>query len=94
MDYQELRSALLHKGQAQEDAGRDHSFFFIEVDGKLERATKMSHGARGQINDELLSKMARQMRLSVNELRQFVQCTVGRKEWVENWSTRPGLWNR
>lgn len=92
MDYQELRAALLRKGQAEEDTKRDHSFFFIVVAGKKERATKLSHGERGQINNELLSLIARQMRLKREELQDFVDCTLGREDWLRLWLVRPGLW--
>lgn len=88
MDYQALRHALISKGEAAEDRHSHHVFFFIEVDGKSYRATKISHSARGQIRSEILSLIARQMRLTTKELRYFVDCTVGHKQWLDLWRER------
>ena len=93
MEFRELRSALCSKG-AREDPTKDHVFFYIEVNGKAFRATKLSHGARGQISDELFSLIARQMRLKTAELRKFVECPLGSEEWVRLWSERGGIWGR
>lgn len=94
MDYQELRGALISKGKADEDRGSHHVFFFIEVDGKSYRATKISHSARGQISSNILSLISRQMRLTNKELRQFVACDVEREQWLELWRERGHGWRR
>ena len=88
MDYLELRSALLSKGKTSEDRKSHHIFFFIEVDGKNYRATKFSHSARGQITDDILGAIARQMRLTSKELRNFVDCAVTCEKWLEFWRQR------
>jgi len=88
VDYQELRGALISKGKADEDRRSHHVFFFIEVDGKSYRATKISHSARGQISSKILSLISRQMRLTTKELRYFVDCTIGRKQWLDLWRER------
>lgn len=88
MDYQELHRVLISKGGAEEDRSSHHVFYFIEVDGRTYRATKISHGARGQVTGPILSAISRQMRLTNRELRQFVDCTIGRESWLELWRER------
>ena len=92
MDYQELCSALISKGEASEDRSGDHVFFFVEIDDHLYRATKVSHNARGQISGGIMSLISRQMRLTTKELRQFVPCKVDRKQWLELWCQRGHTW--
>ena len=93
MDFAELRQTLTGKGGAAEDTKRDHAFYYITVDGKQERATKISHGASGQIDASLLSLIAHQMRLTAPELRRFQACTLTPEEWLAKWATRP-TWGR
>jgi hypothetical protein len=88
LDYRELHSALLSKGAATEDRTRHHVFYLIEVDGKMYRATKLSHSAHGQISNDILGAVARQMRLRTKELRDFVDCTVTREQWLDLWRQR------
>ena len=88
MDYQDLQHALLSKGKATEDRQSHHIFFFIEIDGKNYRATKFSHSARGQISAQLLSMISRQIRLTSKELQEFVNCTLGKEEWLKLWRQR------
>ena len=49
----------------------------------------MSHSARGQIPKRMLAKIAQQMRLSGQQLQQFVDCTLSRDEWLEIWEMSP-----
>jgi hypothetical protein len=88
VNYRELRTVLLSKGEAVEDRASHHIFYFIEVDGKIYRATKFSHNARGRISNEILGAIARQMRLKTKELRRFVNCSVDRAEWLQIWRQR------
>ena len=94
MDYQELCSMLISKGEAIEDRRGDHVFYIIAVDGHEYRATKVSHNARGQISGDLIGLISRQMRLTMKELRQFVSCTVTREKWMELWQQRGHNWRR
>ena len=82
MDYLDLSNALCSKGKARPEQ-RDHLFFFVEEDGKEFRATKISHGASGQIDDDTRSLIAHQMRLTTKELKEFVACPMGRDEWLK-----------
>lgn len=94
MDYRELCSALTSKGEASEDRQGDHIFYFIEIDGREYRATKVSHNARGQISGDLIGLISRQMRLTTKELRRFVGCEIGREQWLELWCQRGHTWRR
>ena len=85
MDYRDLRRVLLRKANAAEDRRGDHVHFFIEVDGREYRATKMSHGARGQIDLPLEGMIARQLRLSTTQLRDFVECPLDGDAFLEHW---------
>ena len=88
MDYRELHSALIVKGACEEDRKSHHVFYFMEVDGKSYRATKVSHSARGQISAPILSAICKQMRLTNRELREFINCSIGRERWFELWRQR------
>ena len=85
MDYRDLRSTLLSKGGTEQDRSKDHVFYFLELEGSSHRVTKISHGAKGQIPNDLLSMIARQMRLTAPELRKFVKCTLTTGEWHSRW---------
>ena len=88
LDYRELRACLTSKGETSEDRSSHHVFYLVKIDGKLYRATKMSHSARGQISDQLLSVIAKEMRLKTKELKDFVDCTVTREDWLNLWKER------
>lgn len=94
MDYEKLCGALHSKGKAWSDRSRHHVFFFMEIDGKTYRATKVSHSAQGQIDRYILREIAHQMRLTTKELKQFVACPLGREQWIELWSQRGYTWRR
>ena len=51
--------------------------------------TVVSHGAKGQIPKWLLGRIAQQMRLSGQQLQQFVDCTLSRDEWLGIWERFP-----
>lgn len=94
MNYQELRKALVSKGQAHGDRTGAHVFFYIAIEGRSYRATKLSHSAKGQISSSLLGEISKQMRLTAPELRHFVDCTIEREEWFQLWRQRGASWKR
>jgi len=94
VDYIKLCGALSSKGKAWPDRAGHHVFFYIEIDGKTCRAAKVSHSAQGQIDSYILGAIARQMRLTTKELKQFVACPLGREQWLELWSQRGYTWRR
>lgn len=88
VDYLDLSQALKAKAGAAEDRQRDHVFYYITVKGREERATKLSHGAKGQFPSPLLGTIARQMRLTSAELRRFVNCELEGEEFLALWQQR------
>ena len=85
VDYRALTRALYRKALADENRSGDHIVFSLRMDGREQRITKISHGARGQMPKRLLGKIARQMRLSSRQLQQFVDCTLSRHDWLHLW---------
>jgi predicted RNA binding protein YcfA (HicA-like mRNA interferase family) len=78
--YQHLKS----KGfQEASNKSVDHKWLEFWYDGKLTRIkTKMSHGAK-EIDDGLISLMARQTYLSSNQFIKMAECTISEKEYIE-----------
>ena len=85
MDYRRLRSTLRFKALAEEDRRGDHITFRVNIRGKDQRLTKMSHSAKGQISKSRLADFSRQMGLTGRQMGQFVDCSMSREEWVEVW---------
>lgn len=73
----DVESALLAKGFVAR--GGDHRYFhYYSTTGKKSRIfTKTSHGAR-EIGDNLLSRMARQCRLSNQDFTMLIDCLLDR----------------
>ena len=92
MEYEDLRTTLLSKGKATEDRRGHHVFFYVKVDGKEYRATKFSHSARGQITADIFGLIARQMRLTSRELREFGECKLTLERWLGFWRERAHSW--
>ena len=88
MDTRELRRTLLRKLHAIEDRKAHHVFFFFEIGGRLYRATKLSHGARGQLAPSLASLIARQLKLNNKELNELVTCPLSEEEYFQTWLNR------
>lgn len=81
-DKREVDAGLASKGFAQRPG--DHDFFiYIGLDGKKSMAkTKTSHG-RGEIDDRLLSLMARQCGLTKKQFLDLVDCPMTREQLEE-----------
>lgn len=77
LDMREVEAALVRKG-FQKANSSDRRFVYWTAAGQKSRiSTMISHG-RGEISDSLLGPMARQMRLTNKQLREFVRCTIDR----------------
>lgn len=90
MDFRDIHRTLLIKLDAVEDRKHDHVFFYFVIDGHEHRATKLSHSARGQMDDSLISLVARQLRLKKQELSSLVDCPLGKEQFFQLWSERRG----
>ena len=80
----DVKSALLTKGFQKADKKKpDHDYYFFFNGGKKTNIfTKISHGER-EIHDQNCSNMAKQMRLTNPQFRNFVDCPLGVNEYVQ-----------
>jgi predicted RNA binding protein YcfA (HicA-like mRNA interferase family) len=71
----DVQAALLKKGFQKAD-NKDHQYFYLYTNGKKTSInTKISHGEK-KIHDQNCSNMAKQMRLTNGQFRDFVQCPL------------------
>jgi trans-2-enoyl-CoA reductase len=63
----------------------DHSFYSLYVDGKKTSVfTKISHGSSYKVySDSLLGFVKKQMSLTSEELRQYIECTISYDMYVQ-----------
>ena len=78
-----IDSALKEKGFIFSKK-RDHTFYFLVVNGKKTRIrTKLSHGSK-ECGDQLLSVMRKQLGLDdVVELKDLIYCPMSEDQYVE-----------
>jgi hypothetical protein len=90
MDFRRLRQTLGTKLGAEEDKESDHSYYYMDIDGKQHRIAKISHSSRGseQINDFIILNTAKRMCLQKNELMNFVSCSLSKDEYIKIWKER------
>ena len=81
----DFQKAATKKGFIPIKKGKDHIFYyFSDKDGKRDTRvhTKISHGGSGDISEELLAKMYKQLHFhSKNELLLFVDCSMSEDEY-------------
>jgi hypothetical protein len=78
-----ITSALQAKGFALEPK-RDHEYYFYVGEGKQTEAiyTKVSTGSSYKtLGDDLVAKMARQLKLTKPQFTNFVNCPLTREEY-------------
>lgn len=76
----DIKVALIQKGFSQEN--RDHSFFFLYVNGlKTSIRTKISYGMK-EYGDNLLAIVARQLHLSYKELNDLIDCPLSYENYI------------
>ena len=81
LSAREVDSSLTTKGFRKVD--KDHHFYFLCVDGRMTSIrTKISHGER-EISDTNCGLMARQMRITTPQFKQFVDCKLVQDAYVE-----------
>ena len=77
----QVDGALTTKGFKKID--NDHHFYFLYHNGKKTTVrTKISHGER-EISDTNCGNMARQMQITTTQFKQFVDCKIEGKEYVD-----------
>ena len=78
----DVKQALISKG-FEEGRKRDHFYYFLLYEGKKTGIfTKISHGER-EINDNLCSQMAKQVRLSNHQFRDLVDCALEKQPYID-----------
>lgn len=78
----DVMSSLLSKGFVLRE--NDHAFLHLYVDGKKTAIfTKISHGEK-EIGDNLLSLMARQVKLSSKQFRNLVDCPMSEQDLIDH----------
>lgn len=78
----DVAKALKEKG-FKEESKRDHIYFFLYYNGKKTHIrTKISHG-ESEIHDKNCSFMAREIRLSNPQFRDFVDCPLKGPEYLK-----------
>jgi hypothetical protein len=60
----------------------DHHMYELEIAGILIR-TKVSHSKRTEYSGELLSMVARQLRVPRRDLEAIIRCHISREEYLE-----------
>lgn len=75
-----LRSLLLKIG-FEEEAGKDHVFFYFRYADKIVVRTKVSHGAR-EIGQPVLGLIGKQLKLERGNLERFLQGELSREDYI------------
>lgn len=83
-EREDVEAALLKKGFKYK--GGDHRFYFFEHKNQTTAIfTKVSHGSKYKtIDDSLLSKMARQVKLTNKQFKQLVDCPFKKKDYINH----------
>lgn len=76
-----VNASLCRKGFSSHNS--DHTYYYLYVDGKKTLIrTKISLGEK-EISDNLLSLMARQLRLSKKDFCDLIDCPLTRDQYVK-----------
>lgn len=77
-----VEAALKKKG-FKEYPDADHKYFYFEYKDKITSIfTKTSHGTKYKtIGDPLVSLMAKQLRISNSDFKEFVKCTLSSQDY-------------
>jgi hypothetical protein len=79
-DADDIKKALLQKGFFL--VNNDHSFFYYYYNQTI--FTKISHGSKYKsYGDDLLGKMARQLRITKQELLRLIDCSLQKDDYLE-----------
>jgi hypothetical protein len=80
-----VEAGLLKKGFVLEDSGKDHRYYKLHLNGKYTGiVTKVSRGSGYKsLGNDLVSMMARQVKLKTAEFCDLVQCPMSAEKYVE-----------
>lgn len=80
LKVKDINESLQKKGFVKK--ANDHNFFYYMNDGKKTNIrTKTSFGSKGTIGDNLISAMAKQVKLSKAEFLPLIQCTLSKEDY-------------
>lgn len=81
LKVRDIAGSLQRKGFKETNG--DHKFY-VYYDGEHETdiRTKISHSEK-EIGEPLIGKMSRQMKLSKDEFKHFVECTFTKEQYAE-----------
>ena len=88
MDNREIRSTLVAKLDAIEDRAGHHIYFWLNIDDHEYRVGKLSHSARGQAPDHVVSDTAKRLKLTKKEFNSLVDCTIDKEMHEDIWRER------
>jgi len=88
MDYRDIRSTLVSKLETTEDRSGGHIYFYLTIDEHDFRVGKLSHGARGQAPDYVISDTARRLKLNKEEFIGLVDCEIDKPQHERMWRER------
>jgi len=88
MDNREIRSTLVTKLYASEDRTGHHIYFWLNINDHEYRVGKLSHSARGQAPDHVISDTARRLKLTKKEFIGLVECTIDKQMHEDIWKER------
>ena len=75
----EIKKGLRKLNPKEKKGKRDHDIFIVEVHGKLLR-TKLSLGS-GDVGDNLISQIAKQILVSNSFFKEIIMCTKYREDY-------------
>ena len=77
-----IDSALQKKGfQCNTEGDHVHYHLLLDTGEQTTIKTKISHGMTGTINADLISKMARQLRLSKTQFLNLIDCPISEEDY-------------
>ena len=77
----DIAKSLENKGFVK--ANRDHAFYFLYINNKKSRIyTKLSWGIK-EYGSNLLSQIARRLRLSNSQLNDLLDCPLSKEDYVK-----------
>lgn len=80
LSVRDVESSLERKGFRRRDGHHTFFVYYSTENVKTSIRTKVSHGAK-EIGDKLIGAMARQCRLSKDDFKGLVECTLGREQY-------------
>ena len=75
-----IEKSLMKKGFVEYNT--HHRYFVFMYDGKIQVKTKISH-SHSEIGDDLIAQMSKQLNMSKNFFKDFIDCTKSEKEYIK-----------